>query len=215
MRAPVTVSAVVAALTVACAPPPTAPTADDGAAHLGLVAGTTKTYASSTGAAETHEYVASDILLADGLTVGQVAKENGFAKEERSLTFGVNLEQASIVRFFSCLNACATPSAAIPFVTWPLQENERTEGEATVTVSENGAVVETRTERHATTVGTQAPVTVPAGTFDAFVVSWSRTVVDAQGNEETETAVLQWAPDVGIVKHDTFDGVTLELQSLE
>jgi hypothetical protein len=127
----------------------------------------------------------------------------------------VNLEQASIMRFFSCLNACATPSAPIPFIAWPLEENVRTEGEATVTVSENGAVVETRTERHATTVGTLAPVTVPAGTFDAFVVSWSRTVIDAAGTEETETAVLQWAPDVGIVKHDTFDGVTLELQSLE
>ena len=215
MRSVVFALAVVVSSTVACAPPSPAPTAADGAAHLGLGVGSTKTYASSTGASETHAYVASDILLADGLTVGQVAKENGFAKEERSLTFGVTLDQASIVRFFSCLNTCATPSAPIPFVGWPLQENERTEGEATVNVSESGVVVETRTERHATTVGTQAPVTVPAGTFDAFVVSWSRTIVDGQGNEETETAVLQWAPDVGIVKHDTFDGVTLELQSLE
>jgi hypothetical protein len=215
MRSFVSALAVAVSSTVACAPPPDAPTADDGAAHLGLVAGTTKTYASSTGATETHEHVASDILLTDGLSVGLVARENGFAKEERSLTFGVDLEGASIVRFFSCLNACATASAPIPFVAWPLEENVRTEGEAIVTVSENGAVVETRTERHATTVGTLAPVTVPAGTFDAFVVSWSRTLIDAQGNEETETAVLQWAPDVGIVKHDTFDGVTLELQSLE
>lgn len=214
MRATVSALAVAVLPVVACAPPKEGPTADDGASHLGLVAGTTKTYASSTGATETHEYVASDILLADGLTVGQVARENGFAREERSLTFGVNLQQASIVRFFSCLNACATPSAPIPFIAWPLEESARTEGEATVTESVNGAIVEARTERHATTIGTLAPVSVPAGTFDAFVVSWSRTVIDAQGNEETETAVLQWAPDVGIVKHDTFDGVTLELQSL-
>ena len=196
-------------------PAPDVITPDDGAAHLGLVAGTTRSYASSSGATETHELSGSDILLPDAITVAQVAKENGFAKEERSLTFGVSLEEASIVRFSSCLSTCATPSAPIPFVSWPLQENERTEGEAAVTISENGAVVATRTERHATTVGTQAPVTVPAGTFEAFVVSWSRTLIDAQGNEETETAVLQWSPDVGIVKHDTFDGVTLELQSLE
>jgi hypothetical protein len=215
MRALASALAVALSSTVGCAPPPDAPTADDGAAHLGLVAGTTKTYASSTGATETHEHVASDILLPDGLSVGLIARENGFAKEERSLTFGVDLEQASLVRFYSCLNACATPSAPIPFIGWPLRENARTEGEATVTVSENGAVVETRTERHATTVGAPAPVTVPAGTFDAFIVSWSRTRIDARGDEETETAVLHWVPDIGIVKHDTFDGVTLELQSFE
>lgn len=190
-------------------------TPDDGAAHLGLVSGSTRTYASTSGATETHTLSGSDILLADAITVAQVARENGFAKEERSLTFGISLEQASLVRFFSCLNVCAVPSQAIPFLAWPLEENARTEGEATVTESENGAVIETRTERHTTTVGAQSDITVPAGTFPAFVISWSKTIINAQGEEDTETAVLHWVPDTGLVKHDTFDGVTLELQSLE
>ena len=38
-------------------------------------------------------------------------------------------------------------------------------------------------------------------------------IVDATGAEDTETAVLHWAPDTGIVKHETFDGVTLELSA--
>ena len=55
-------------------------------------------------------------------------------------------------------------------------------------------------------------VTVPAGTFNAFIVSWAKTIIDAAGAETTETAVLHWAPDIGIVRHETFDGVTLDLQ---
>ena len=205
----------VAPLWAACPSPPAGPTPDDVAASLGLVAGTKKTYASSIGVTETHELVASDVLFPGGLSVGQVAKENGFANEARSLTFGVDLEQASLLRFASCLNRCAVASTPIPFLTWPLREGARTEGEATITVSENGAVVDTHTERHATTIGAQAPVTVPAGTFDAFLVTWSRTTIDAQGAEDTETALLRWAPDTGVVTFDTFDGVTLELQALD
>ena len=196
-----------------CVAGPAGPSADEGAAHLGLVEGRTLTYDSSTGATETHEFKASDLQVLGGLTVGLLAKENGFAKESRSLTFAVDVEQASLARFFSCLNECATIDAPIPFIGWPLEEGARVEGEGTVTESRDGEVVQIRTERHATTIGPQADVTVPAGTFSAFVVSWAKTIVDAAGAETTETAVLQWAPDVGIVRHETFDGVTLELQT--
>lgn len=197
----------------ACPAPSGGPLPEDGASHLGLVEGTTLTYASSTGATETHEFVRSDLQVLGGLTVGLLAKENGFAKEDRSLTFVVDVEQASLGRFFSCINACATVDAPIPFIGWPLTEGARVEGEAAVTESQNGEVVQTRTERHATTIGAAADITVPAGTFNAFVVSWSKTIIDATGAEDTETAVLHWAPDVGIVKHETFDGVTLELSA--
>jgi hypothetical protein len=202
----------VAAGGVGCLAGPAGPSADDGAAHLGLVEGRTLTYASSTGATETHEFTASDLQVLGGLTVGLLAKENGFAKESRSLTFAVDVTQASLARFFSCLNDCATVDAPIAFIGWPLEEGARVEGEATVTESRNAEVVQIRTERHTTTIGPAADVSVPAGTFNAFIVSWAKTIIDAAGAETTETAVLHWAPDVGIVRHETFDGVTLDLQ---
>jgi hypothetical protein len=203
--------ALAASLTGGCPVENNGPFPEDGAAHLGLVEGTTLTYFSSTGAIETHEFVPSDVQSLGGLTVGLLARENGFAKEDRSLTFVVDVAQASLGRFFSCLNACATVDQPIPFIGWPLTESARVEGEAIVTERLNSEIVEVRTERHTTTIGAAADITVPAGTFNAFVVSWSKTIIDADGAEETDTAVLHWAPDVGIVKHETFDGITLEL----
>ncbi len=55
-------------------------------------------------------------------------------------------------------------------------------------------------------------VTVPAGTFDdAFLIAWTRTVVDAAGAESSEIAQLHWVPELGVVKHDAFDDTRLEL----
>ena len=196
---------------VAC-PAPNVPSPEDGAFALGLESDRTKTYASSNGATETHEYSASDLLFGGGIAVDVQARENGFAKNDRTLTFGIDVAQASLLRFNDCLQDCATADAPIPFINWPLTSGSRVEGEATVSGTEGG-VDFVRTERHTTTVGTPAELTVPFGTFDeAFPVTWSRTRIDpATGDSDTEQALLHWVADVGIVKYETFDGATLEL----
>jgi hypothetical protein len=205
---------VVAVSSSACAPQNTGPTADEGAAYLGITSGTTLTYAASDSTVETHTFKDSDVQVLGALTVGMDAAANGFAVDVRSLTLAVDTEQLSIMRFFGCLSRCATADQPIAVLQWPLEEGQSTVGEANVTETLNGEAVQTRTERHTTTVGAQADITVPAGTFPAFAVNWSRTVIDATGAETaTDSAVLQWAPDVGIVRHETFEGITLELQT--
>ena len=197
----------------ACLASPVGPSAEEGAAHLGLVAGTTLTYASSNGTTETHTYGVSDVQSLGALTVARSAKESGFAVDDRSLTFGVDVAQATILRYFNCLSQCATFDAPLSFVQWPLEEGARTEGEVVVTESRNGEVVQVRTERHATTVSALVDVVVPAGTFAAHLVNWSRTIIDGTGVETSkDTTTLQWAPDVGIIKYEA-DGLTLELSS--
>jgi hypothetical protein len=205
---------VVAVSSSACVSQNTGPTADEGAAYLGLTSGTTLTYAASDSTTETHTFKDSDVQLLGALTVGMDATANGFAVDERSLTLAIDVERLSIMRFFGCLSRCATADQPIDVLQWPLEEGQSTVGEANVTETLNGEAVQTRTERHTTTVGAQADITVPAGTFPAFAVTWSRTVIDATGAETaTDSSVLQWAPDVGIVRHETFEGITLELQT--
>jgi hypothetical protein len=206
--------AVVVAVSSSACVQNTGPTAEEGAAYLGLSSGTVLTYEASDSTTETHTFKPSDVQLLGALTVGMDAAANGFAVDERSLTFAVDVEQLSIMRFFGCLNRCATADQPIALLQWPLEAGQSTVGEASVTETLDGEAVQTRTERHTTTVGAQADVTVPAGTFPAFVVNWSRTIIDASGAEtETDSAVLQWAPNVGIVRHETFESITLELQT--
>lgn len=201
------------ALFIGCAAP-TGPTAEDGAAYLGLVVDTKLTYESSNGTTETHDLVNSDLQQLGALSVGLTARENGFAVEEHSLTFGVDVNEASLLRFFNCLSKCAVSDVPISFVQWPLEEDQVTTGEGSITEVVDGEVVQTRVERHTTTVGPLADVTVPAGTFPAHLINWSRTTVDGTGVDVgTETTVLQWAPDVGIVRYEYDDGVKLELSS--
>jgi hypothetical protein len=193
-----------------CTEQPDIVTAEDGAAYLGLEAGTTLTYAAGDGLTETHERKPSDVLFAGGLTVDVIARQNGFANDERTLTFGIDVQQVSIVRFFDCLSRCAQPDQPIAFLNWPLETGDTVVGEGVVSDLRNGETT-ARNERHTTTVGASQSVTVPAGTFDAFPITWQRTTADAAGTETTDSAVLYLAPDTGVVKHEAFDGTTLEL----
>ena len=81
----------------------------------------------------------------------------------------------------------------------------------TVTVSELNGDNVLHTERHTTTVSGPEAITVAGGSFDAFLVNWSRTTTDAAGAVTVENALLRLAPDVGVVKHEAFDGTVLEL----
>ena len=196
---------------LACTPAP-GPTAAEGAAHLGLESGTTFSYIAGESVTETHEVKTSGVLF-DGVAVDVLAKQNGFAKDERTITFGVDVAQASILRFQDCIARCAQPSAPIPFLNWPLTEGDSVEGDVDVTVSDGDSEV-VRRERHTTTVGPPESVTVRAGTFDdAFLISWTRTITNVDESTESESNVLRWVPDLGIVKWDAPDGTVLELST--
>lgn len=204
-------ASVVGVGSVGCAPAP-GPTAEDGAAHLGLESGTIFSYAVTDGVVETHEVKDSGVLF-DGVSVDVLAKQNGFANDERTLTFGVDVAQVSILRFQDCIARCASPSAPIPFLNWPLNEGDSVEADVDVTVDDGDAQT-VHKEHHATTVGAQESVTVPAGTFDdAFLISWTRTTTNADQSTETEQNTLRWVPDLGIVKWDAPDGTVLQLST--
>ncbi len=206
------VSLLAIVLAAAGCPAPAGPTAQDGALHTGLVSGTTFTYSIGNGLSETHEVKDSGFLFGGGLAVDVLAKQNGFVQDERTLTFGIDIEQVSIVRLFDCIARCGTLDAPIPFLSWPLEEGQTTEGEAVVSVSEADGTSTLHRERHSTTVSGPKEVTVAAGTFDAFLISWSRTSTAPDGEETIESALLRLAPNVGVVQQDAFDGTALELE---
>lgn len=211
MRALFSLVLVLVLVVVTGCQPPAGPTAEEGAAYLGLVSGTTFNYAISDGLTESHEVKDSGVLF-DGESVDVLAKQNGFANDERTLTLGVDVESVSILRFLDCVARCGALSAPIPFLQWPLEEGQSVQGEAEVTVTANGASV-IHTERHSTTVGASESITVPAGSFDAFLINWTTTTINADASESSEVNVLHWSPDVGIVKWDAPDGSVLELST--
>jgi hypothetical protein len=197
---------------IACLAPDQPPTADQGAAEVGLLPGSTFTYAAGQGLTETHELQESDVLFVGGFAVDLFARQNGFPAEARTLTFGIDATQISIVRLNSCLTQCGQPDQPLPWLRWPLTEGDAVDGQATVTEQRDGATT-IRTEAHRTVVGATTTLTVPAGTFDVFPVSWTRTVTPEGGAPTVENAVLHIAPGTGVVKHEAFDGTALELQT--
>lgn len=212
MRLLLPLAAVVVSAATAC-PAPDGVTPDDGAAYLGLTSGTTFTYAISDGLNETHEMKNSGVLFAGGLAVDVLAKQNGFANDERTMSLGVDVEGVSLLRFFDCIARCGSLSEPIPFLKWPLEEGQNTQGEAVVTLTD-GADTTTQTERHSTTVSGPVSVSVPAGDYDdAFLIAWTRTVIATDGSEESQTAQLHWVPNLGVVKQQSFDNTNLELAS--
>jgi hypothetical protein len=190
------------------------PTADDGAAQLGLMPGSVLSYSAGAGLTETHEVRESGVLFQGGFAVDVIATKNGgFAENARTYSLGIDVERVSFVRFLDCLASCAQPAEPIAFLNWPLAVGDVVEGESLVTETSSSATT-TRTERHRTTVGGATTITVPAGEFEAFPITWSRTITDANGSATSETALLHIATDVGVVKEEAFDGTTvLELVS--
>jgi hypothetical protein len=202
---------VVGATGLGCRADEQPPSAEQGAAELGLLPGSTFTYAAGQGLTETHALTESDVLFVGGFAADLTARQNGFPAEQRTLTFGIDAAQVSIVRLFSCLARCGQPDQPIPFLNWPLTEGDDVRGEAEVTEQSSEATT-TYTEAHHTVVGASTNLTVAAGDFTVFPISWSRTIT-VEGTPTTENAVLHIAPGTGVVKHETFDGTTLELQS--
>lgn len=214
------------ALAFAACKPPAVPGPEDGASYLGLGKGKTLTYDLGGSLSETHEMKESSLLVEGRLVFDVLARQNGFAVEERTLTLAVGVEDVQIVRFFDCITRCGQPAEPIPFLALPLDEGQQSEIEVDIALSRNGADEGTVTEKHLFIVGAASDVTVPAGTFPAHTVSWTRTV-----DGQSESAVLRIspagvppggfaqardgdeppAPGAGIVSWDGFDGSQLRL----
>lgn len=186
------------------------PTGSDGAAYFGFVADSTRSYADGA-LVETHSFAASSVSSADGVTVDLVARDNGgFVVQARSMTLEFTGETSFLRRFNDCVTPCAEPAEPIPFLDWPVAAGDQKETVATVTLSENGDETGTEEQKHTIIVGDEADVTVPAGTFTAFTVSWTIT-----RDADVEANTFALAPDDGIVRWQTADGKLLELQSVE
>lgn len=210
---------------LACAPP-AQPGPEDGAAYLGIAAGQTFRYDAGGNVSETHELKASSVLVEGKLVFDLVARQNGFVVDERSLTLAVGPEDVQIVRFADCITVCGQPAEPIPFLALPLDDGQQSEIEVEVARTRNGTDEGSVTEKHVFITSGVADVTVPAGTFQAHTVSWTRT---REG--QSDSAVLRIAPAAvsptelrraaerdeppapgqGIISWDAFDGAQLEL----
>ena len=198
-------------------PQPQLPNADLTAKYLGLAAGNVATYAVDGGVPEKHVVAASSLLPskdnAGGLVLDQAATSGNFQVDERTLTFELSPEDARIVRFDRCTPQCGQPSAPIVMFDVPLKAGASKETEVDVAVTDAQGAQSTVHEKHTFVVGDQAGFTVPAGDFQAFTVTWTRSR-GAAGSDASDvaTATLRIAPDTGIVAWDGFDGQSLKLQ---
>jgi hypothetical protein len=202
MRCAALLSLVLASL--ACAPPPEAPTAADAAAYFGLVDGASFTFEGGN-VTETHAFDRDTAVAAEREVYRRTVTRGGFVQPDGTMFLEATLDGLFIVRFFDCISECGEPAEPFPVMAFPVEERERLEGEFDVEVTDNGEPVETRTESHAFQASTFAEVTVPAGTFNAVELVWSRDV-----GGETSTVNLSFVPDVGFVKITNADGAVIE-----
>lgn len=186
---------------------PDVPTPEDTAAYLGLVVGETIPFDSS-GADAALEVKQSSVLRDGALVFDLVSKESGFVQDDRTFTMALDAESARIVRFADCIQTCGQPDADIAFAQIPLDTGASADTQVNVTVTRNGAEEAPVVESHTVLVGDEGEITVPAGTFTAFTVSWTRA-----RNGDAQTSLLRIAPGTGIVSWQTFDGAELQRTS--
>jgi hypothetical protein len=203
MRASALAPLVAAALLAAC-PAPHVPGPEDAAAYLGIAAGSTLAFQS--GAVEaTIEMRASSVLRDEALVFDLLSKESGFVNDDRTFSIAVSAADARLVRFFDCISKCGQPNTDIPFLAVPLVAGDSFETQVDVKNIVNGQDAGTSVETHTIIVGDEAEVTVPAGAFTGFTLSWSRVRDDV-----VQTSLMTIVPDTGIVSWSTFDGAELE-----
>lgn len=191
---------------LACSPPPEEPTAADVAAYFGLVDGAEQVFKADSGQEETHSYVRNG-GFGEREVFDRVVRRGGFVEDELTLRFEASVERGlEILRLYDCVTKCGELSQPLAFLPWPLEGGETLEGDVEVEVSVNGAVEETRTEHHAIQVGSATDVTVPAGTFSAYQVVWSKSV----GEEPAKSVQLVVAPDEGFIVSEGFSGGSFE-----
>lgn len=193
---------------LACTPPPEEPTAADVAAYFGLVDGAERVFKNENGQEETHSFTRNG-GFGEREVYERVVRRGGFVEDELTFRLEASVERGlEILRVYDCVTRCGELSEPIPFLPWPLKGGESLESDVEVEVSRNGEVEETRAEHHAIQVGSATEVTVPAGTFTAFQVLWSKGV----GEEPPRSVQLVVAPDEGLIVSEGFGSGSFELQ---
>jgi hypothetical protein len=195
-------------------PAPDVPGPEVGAAYMGLSEGKVFTYQTSDGLEETVTVTENNgFTLGDRIVYDLVARaQTNLVVDERTLSLAVGADSVELVRFFDCISKCATLSAPVPFLQLPLEGGQSDETEVVVAKQEQGQDAGQETQRHAILVDDAADITVPAGTFEAFTVSWTRTIDDGTNPATTENATLRIAEGEGIVAWTSFDGTELQLK---
>lgn len=195
-------------LSFGCGASPDEPDANTVSAYFGLHDGDSRRYAAESGLEEVHELRQVPGGAADTLVYDRTVRRGGFVIDDLTLRLRVSTTAGlEIIRLYDCVSRCGELSAPIALLPWPVVEGRALESEVEVTMtgaSDEGA---SHTERHVVQVGATSPLTVPAGTFDAYSVLWSQ---EANGGEG-RSAAMAFAPEVGFLRSEAFDAIMFEL----
>lgn len=196
------------ALSSGCGAPPDEPDAATVAAYFGLDDGASFRYAAENGLEEVHELRQVVGSGEDGLVYDRTVRRGGFVVDDLTLRLRASTTAGlEVIRLYDCVSRCGELSAPIALLPWPVDEGRALESEVTVTLAGSGEEGTSYTERHVVQVGSMSSLTVPAGTFDAYSVLWSR---EANG-EAGRSAAMAFAPEVGFLRSEAFDAIAFAL----
>ncbi|MFZ9889242.1 MAG: hypothetical protein ACO3JL_17245 [Myxococcota bacterium] len=196
------------AFSLGCGEPPDEPDAASVAAYFGLEDGLSRRYQAASGLEEEHEFRLVPGSAGDSLTYDRTVRRGGFIVDDLTLRLRVSTTAGlEVTRLYDCVSRCGELSAPIALLPWPLDEGRSLESQVDVTLTGAEAGESTFQEQHVVQVGASSSLEVPAGTFEAFAVIWSRQVEGGQGR----SAALSFAPEVGFLRSEAFDAVTFEL----
>lgn len=177
------------------------------AEYFGIADGRTFEYQGPS-LSETHTYTRRP-GVEDRYIFDRKVTRGGFVEDDTTLSLEATAEGLKIIRFHDCITKCGEPSESLEMFSFPVNPGDTTDTEVTVDVTENGEAAGTRTEKHRFAVAESSEVTVPAGTFNAYTVIWTRTV-----DGESATAGLTFAENYGFVSVEPFDGGAYALTTL-
>lgn len=164
-------------------------------------------YEATGGLTETHDYTLRE---EEDRIFDRIVRRSGFLDDDTTFSLQPTDRALLIVRLHDCVTLCGELSDPIEIAERPLENGASKSTDVTVTVTRNGESDGTREERHTFAVGEETEVTVPAGTYTAHTILWSRTV-----DGVASSASLTFAPEEGFVAVESFAGVRYELASVD
>ncbi len=196
----------------ACGPGEPELSAEDVAAHMGLVDGRTLHYEVTLGSAssEDHSYQRS-LSYAGRVVFSRNETNNNFQRVDSDGIGAVTdleatLDGLQMLARGDCLPRCGDYDPPVQMLPYPLATGSRIETSSTLTIRE-GDTSSTVEERHVFTVGSLGTVSTPAGQQEAYEIGWQRFV----DGGDLQAATLYLVPELGLVGIDRFDGTSLRL----
>lgn len=196
------------AVSAGCGAPPDEPDAAAVAAYFGLDDGASRRYVAENGLEEVHELREVPGGAEGSLDYDRTVRRGGFVVDDLTLRLRASTTAGlEVTRLFDCVSRCGELSAPIALLPWPVDEGRALESEVTVTLTGSEDEGTSYIERHVVQVGSLSSVAVPAGTFDAYSVLWSREVDGGSGR----SAAMAFAPGVGFLRSEAFDSIAFAL----